>query len=274
MIHHLLDFAKIEATGNDFIMVDERAGIKVINSPEQISRLCDRHFGVGADGLIRLSYSSGKQLTMRYFNADGSEGNMCGNGLRAFMLYAYILGLIQLNEMVQVKASDGVHRAIIKSLTEIKVEIFVYGSISQPTDELSLPKTLNLLGFLNTGVPHLVLEVKNDLDKIDVARIGRRLRFHPAFFPEGTNVNFVKRHSSTNLHVRTYERGVENETLSCGSGITASAVLCWHKYDPLSRDDYTVNTRGGQLNLSHESNHYFLEGPAKAVFVGRTILPV
>jgi diaminopimelate epimerase len=271
-MQQLLDFAKIEATGNDFIMIDGRTVKKGVINSMLISRLCDRHFGIGADGLIRLGYTTGQQLAMQYYNSDGSEARMCGNGLRAFMLYGFILGLIPRNEICRVSASDGMHHCIIKSPELIKVEIFARAEIQMSLNELAAPRTLRILGSQNTGVPHLVLEVKGDLDKINVTELGRRLRNHPAFSPDGTNVNFVKRHSNSHLQVRTYERGVEGETLSCGSGVTASAVVCWNYYnDPA--DAYLVDTKGGRLTALREGGRYYLQGAAHAAFVGRAMHP-
>lgn len=271
MMDRLIDFAKIEATGNDFIFIDDRQLFSHHFSKEYIQKLCNRHTGIGADGLIRLSVLEDQKIGIRYFNADGSEGNMCGNGLRAAILFAYIIGWTRKDEICHIKAADGLHQGILKSWDQIKVDMFAHGSV-QPvgSDALELPEFLKVLGLVNTGVPHLVLEYEKNLNKLDVVRIGKRLRNHLMFSPDGTNVNFIKRLSEKTLQVRTYERGVENETLSCGSGVTASALLYWHVYHPQG-NDVQINTKGGTLIISRDHQRLFLQGPARIIFVGRII---
>ncbi len=271
-MEQLVEFAKIEAAGNDFILLDQRKIYNRLLSSDQIKHMCDRHFGIGADGIIFLSVSKNLELGMRYFNADGSEGDMCGNGLRAVVLFANILSLVELHQSFEIRASDGMHEVQIDSPDHIKVEILSHGKTRPVQQEkLTLPQDMNSLGFINTGVPHLVVNVESDLEKIDVNKIGSHLRNHLMFASDGTNVNFIKAISDKKIKVRTYERGVDNETLSCGTGVTASALVYWDKFYP-SGKSLEIETNGGKLEVLRKGKRIFLKGPAHVVFIGQYLI--
>ena len=229
-----LSFYKYHGTGNDFILVDNREGTIAL-SKKQIERLCDRHFGVGANGLMLLTSEKGYDFGMVYFNADGNESTLCGNGGRCITAFAHMLGII--GQSARFLASDGEHTAkILKDEGNVKWVRLKMADVTTPplappqqgrgvsdieTDKSSF--VLRPSSFLiDTGSPHLVIFVEN-VSEIDAVSEGRKLRDDPQFAPDGTNVDFVEIMES-NLFVRTYERGVENETLSCGTGVTAAAM--------------------------------------------------
>lgn len=258
-MERLIHFTKIEAAGNDFIFLDAA----VINT-QIVKQLCDRHFGIGADGVIVMT-----NLQMRYYNADGSEGNMCGNGLRAAVLYSYIQGLIPRGELVRLKAEDGEHLAKIENPDNISVEIIDDSdSFFIPNLQEKLPENLTVLGFFNTGVPHIVLKVLGDLQKVDVNGIGKKIRFDSTFAPDGTNVNFITVSDTNFIRIRTYERGVEEETLACGTGAVAAFLAAASE----NNEPVTVQSRGGQLTIFRKEKHLFLNGSARITFVGQTVL--
>lgn len=265
----LIDFAKIEATGNDFIVIDKnKNNIKEI-SVENIKKLSDRHKGIGADGIVLVGYAENQPVKMQYFNADGSLGEMCGNALRATVLFSYLLGKIKIKSWYQIEADDGEHTVYMDSSEEIQVEIKVENSLEDVSaEDIDLNNNFRTICYINTGVPHLVLNTTSDIDKIDIIKQGRPLRWHKKFQPAGTNVNFVKVKNDYHLQIRTYERGVENETLSCGTGIIASAIAYWEKTGK-NRSEISVSTLGGQLNVFYQDEKLFLKGPARVVFVGQ-----
>ncbi len=265
------NFTKIEAAGNDFICIDGNQVIFDIFSTEKIVQLCGRCLGIGADGLIYLSRDADKNPVMAYFNADGSRGEMCGNGLRAATLFAFKIGLLQAGRDQKVAADDGLHQVLLKNPREIQVEMFLWPDNSEISlDGLDVPNGSKPLGFLNTGVPHLVLEIYAEISEGEVFNWGKKLRNDAAFQPQGTNVNFLRIISSNKIFVRTYERGVEDETLSCGSGVTASAIMYWQKY---GKDNgiLDVQTPGGSLSVSRKDGKMFLKGPARMVYEGKFI---
>lgn len=207
-------FAKYEGAGNDFIVIDNRC-LLFNPIPKTIARLCDRHFGIGADGLMTLCDANGHPA-MRYYNADGSEGAMCGNGARCFALFLHHFGIG--GTVKRFAADDGMHEARILRTGRFGAEV-----------ELGMGDVRRIAGdgsgwFLDTGVPHYV-EFVQDLPAVDVRGRGRAIRYDTARFPEGTNVNFVEVAGKGHILMRTYERGVENETLACGTGATAAAIV-------------------------------------------------
>ncbi|MDT8392276.1 MAG: diaminopimelate epimerase [Bacteroidales bacterium] len=254
-------FEKYHGSGNDFIMIDARDR-PFSGSPDIIADLCDRHSGIGADGLILLKEEGGFDFSMQYFNADGHEAGMCGNGGRCISAYAHKLGLFK--KKTRFLASDGEHRAIILSENgnETKVKLKMKAVTADDWDDNSI--------FLDTGSPHYVLNKKN-IAETDVVREGKRLRNDNRFAAfGGTNVDFIEEIGGI-LNIRTYERGVEAETLSCGTGVTAAALAWSLKQDVQS--PVQVNTPGGELKVYFEKNkNYFdniwLEGPACFVFRG------
>ncbi len=258
-------FYKFQANGNDFILVDNRDR-HLPDSRRLISRLCDRHFGVGADGLMLLEETSGYDFEMVFFNSDGRPGEMCGNGGRSLAAFAFLKKIA--GRKMQFLAGDGLHLAEIHG-TDDAGRVF---DVSLKMQDVTEVKILEDGYFLNTGVPHFVRFV-NDVESIDVFAEGRRLRNDPRFAPDGTNVNFVEIREDR-LFVRTYERGVENETLSCGTGVTASAMVAFLKEGKLFGG---IHARGGEFMVTflrdgQTFRSVWLRGPAEWVFEG--IFPV
>lgn len=258
-----LKFAKYEGAGNDFILLDLRDKIPEISS-KLIARLCDRHFGIGADGLMTLSANPALDCTMRYYNADGSEGEMCGNGARCFALFAHHLGIG--GQIKHFDARDGEHSARLLDTEGLRGEIEL-----GMTDVRSI-QTGDGWWFVNTGVPHYV-EFVEDLDSVDITGRGRTIRYDTARFTQGTNVNFVQITGSGSLRIRTYERGVEAETLACGTGATAAAIITNFAFQP-DTDNFCIEVAGGTLNVCfHRENtqtytDISLSGSARRVFEG------
>ena len=260
----LVKFVKYEGAGNDFILIDDREGAFRPDAGH-IAALCDRHFGIGADGLMTLRRSAGLDCSMRYYNADGSEGEMCGNGARCFSLFAEHLGIG--GETKYFDAADGLHTARIRRTKGLAGQIEV-GMIA--VREI---RTGDGWWFLNTGVPHYV-EFVDDLEAVDVTGRGRAIRRDTARFPQGTNVNFVQITGDGTIRMRTYERGVENETLACGTGATAAAIVTAFARQPHTTD-FRITVPGGALavRFSHEQGTQTytdirLTGPARRVFEG------
>ena len=258
-------FAKYEGAGNDFILLDLREGAP---APDRalIARLCDRHFGIGADGLMTLdrTVADGCDCSMRYYNADGSVGEMCGNGGRCFALFARHRGL-GTPELVRFDSTDGLHEARLLDAGEFR------GHIELSMIDVNEIHEGDGYWFLNTGVPHYV-ELVDCLDTVPVLERGRRIRYDKRF-REGTNVNFVQVLGAGQIAIRTYERGVENETLACGTGSTAAALAVHVALQPDVRR-FRVETRGGELTVSFDERqpgHYTrirLSGEARKVFEG------
>lgn len=267
----LLHFSKYQGTGNDFILIDNRDG-KISLSAEQVRLLCDRHFGIGADGLMLLEYAfhdhAGEPAAKRndvdfrmiYYNSDGNESSMCGNGGRCITAFAQRLGLVK-NE-ARFIAVDGLHEARISG-----------DIVSLKMNDVRHVETGDHYFYLNTGSPHYVT-FASDVQHLDVNAEGRKIRYSERFAEEGTNVNFIEKQDDA-LYVRTYERGVENETLSCGTGVTASALVAAMKGLSTGKNNCQVKTPGGSLNVKFdkvlENNFYniWLEGPAVFVFEGQ-----
>jgi diaminopimelate epimerase len=251
-----IEFYKYQSTGNDFILVDNRATIFPAEDKLFINKLCDRRFGIGADGLILLETSASTNFTMRYFNADGSLGSFCGNGARAVVGFAQYLRVIVESGLFD--AYDGHHEAkIIGDLIQIKMADVQNGS-----------KMLNGT-FIDTGSPHYVEFVEN-LDQMDVLQQGRKTRNLEIFAPNGSNINYVEKIEARTIKVRTYERGVENETLSCGTGVTAAAIAA--SMEGMG-SKISINTLGGDLNVwfeEHDNVYHdiWLQGPTEMVYSG------
>ena len=253
----LLNFYKYQGTGNDFILIDNRQQLFVKSDTELVANLCDRRFGIGADGLILLENDTATDFKMIYYNADGKEGSMCGNGGRCIVAFANFLEIIETETVFT--ASDGVHTAKINN--EI-VELHM-----MDVDEIrEKPNSV----FLNTGSPHHVQMVPG-LQDFDVVREGAKLRYG-LYGEKGSNINFVEQLEEGVFYVRTYERGVENETLSCGTGVTAVA-LAMHHTKKTTNNTVIIKTLGGELTISFEPNgsgykKVYLTGAAKQVFKG------
>lgn len=257
-------FAKYEGAGNDFILIDNRREPLGFTA-QMIARLCDRHFGIGADGLITLSRSAELDCSMRYYNADGSEGEMCGNGARCFALFADHLGIGGKTKYFD--AQDGVHTA---QLLQAKGAL---GEIELCMIDVKQIHKGEGWWFLNTGVPHYVQFVEA-LDQLDVPTLGRAIRYDTARFAQGTNVNFVQVTGEGTLRMRTYERGVEAETLACGTGVTAAAIIANYALQH-NTTSFRITVPGGELSIrfTHTPGTELytdvcLTGPARRVFAG------
>lgn len=238
-----LEFAKMTGAGNDFIVIDDRTSAIGEDARELARELCRRRVSVGADGLMLLVPSARCDFRMRYFNADGSEADMCGNGGRCVARFAYGLGIVQ-REMT-IETRSGVHRATVQedglvrlSMTEPRAMILDF--------PVSIRGERLVVHRVNTGVPHAVMEV-SDLASFPVVEAGSALRHHEVFIPEGTNVDFVSVEDTGTLSMRTYERGVEDETLACGTGAVASAVVMAALRRV--RPPVTVRAPGGTLTV-------------------------
>ena len=260
-------FEKWQGAGNDFILIDNRDHRADGLDQLKIRKLCDRHFGIGSDGLILLSDLAGYDFRMVFFNPDGNPADMCGNGGRCIAAMAYRLGTAGTD--MRFMAPDGPHEAHVIRPDWIRLKMKEVEEVNQVEEGLWRGV------FLNTGVPHLVLFV-DEVHRIDVEALGPKLRFDPRFAPAGTNVNFVEA-SGNILKVRTYERGVENETLACGTGNIAAAVAAeWRNNSGLT--EYTCQAVGGTLKVSFNrlANGSFtdiwLEGAATKVFEGTYFL--
>jgi diaminopimelate epimerase len=252
-------FYKYEGTGNDFILFDDRENLFDTNNVKLIAHLCDRRFGIGADGLMLLRSKQGYDFEMVYFNSDGNPSSMCGNGGRCISRFALDIGAVKKNE-VSFMAIDGAHTAIIGPET-VKLKMNDVHEIENGADFF----------YLSTGSPHYVKFTSN-VPEMDVVVEGKKIRNSARFIKEGTNVNFVAQDNGA-IFVRTYERGVEDETLSCGTGVTASALAAALKGISSSAEKCAVHTRGGNLSVhfKKEGDHFtnvWLEGPATFVFKG------
>lgn len=256
----MLTFCKYQGTGNDFILVDNRNRTFDVNNNSLVKFLCDRRFGIGADGLMLLQSAPGYDFEMIYFNSDGFEGTMCGNGGRCIVAFANHLGLI--GERTRFIAVDGPHDAEIHGEDTVRLKMLDVNQVAQDTRNY----------FLNTGSPHYVIFV-DDINAIDLEAEGKRVRYSEKFKQSGgTNVNFVEIKEDA-LFVRTYERGVEGETLSCGTGVTASAISAAIHLKS-DKNSYHIRTHGGDLKVSFTNRHtlfedVWLEGPANFVFEGK-----
>jgi len=256
----LLQFHKYQGTGNDFIIVDNRNNEYSSLTTKQINDLCNRRFGIGADGLMLLNERTGYDFEMKYYNADGKEGSMCGNGGRCMIKFAYHLNIHR--ELYHFLAIDGRHDA----------EIDVDGIVSLKMKDVKEVYKFHGDTILNTGSPHYVKLVPNVME-YDVYKKGNEIRNSKEFQEEGINVNFVEQlRESDKIIVRTYERGVEDETLSCGTGVTAAALVCYHNENGFN--DVEVKTLGGILTVEYDRidddkyENIWLCGPAEKVFEG------
>lgn len=259
-----IEFSKYEGAGNDFVVIDNRDG-SFLASDNLVAALCDRRFGIGADGLLLLEDDPGcSSFRMRYFNSDGPEASMCGNGGRCISLFAAQAGIT--DHKMSFSAVDGMHSAKIISAGEND------GVVSLQMCDTSTVETVTDGYFINTGSPHYV-EFVDDVDDVDVFAVGRRLRQMPEFISRGgSNYNFVQILRDGVIKIRTYERGVENETLACGTGSVASAIIASITHFPAlhSVEVYAV---GGKLGVSFIPaggmfRDVWLTGPARRVFSG------
>ncbi|WP_093668342.1 diaminopimelate epimerase [Tenacibaculum sp. MAR_2009_124] len=252
-----LTFYKYQGTGNDFVIIDNRSNIFPKDNVSIIASLCNRYFGIGADGMILLENDKDTDFRMVYYNADGNESTMCGNGGRCIVSFAHKLQLFE--KETTFIAIDGLHHASIEN-----------GIVSLQMIDVDEVAIYDTYCFANTGSPHHVELVEN-LDSFDVFTKGRNIR-NNIYGKEGSNVNFAEQINTSTFRVRTYERGVENETLACGTGVTAVA-LAMHASEKTKETSLTLPVQGGELAVSFQKNNdrytnIFLTGPATFVFKG------
>lgn len=250
-------FYKYQGTGNDFVIIDNREAFFPKENTELVAKICDRRFGVGADGLLLLENHHSVDFKMVYYNSDGNLSTMCGNGGRCISHFAKFLGII--SDKTTFEAVDGMHEATILN-----------DWVSLRMNDVEKVEVFEKFTFLNTGSPHHV-ELVSKLQDFDVFANGRNIR-NEIYGKEGANVNFVEQNSDSFFSVRTYERGVEDETLSCGTGVTAVAIAMFET-GKTSENKVSLKTPGGELQVRFEKvdleyKNVYLEGPAMQVFKG------
>lgn len=254
-----LKFYKYQGTGNDFVMIDNRSNTFPKENTQLVARLCDRRFGIGADGLILLDNDTDTDFRMVYYNSDGNLSSMCGNGGRCLVAFAKKLNVIQ--DETTFIATDGLHYA----------KVAEDGIVSLQMIDVEEIKNTENYSFLNTGSPHHV-QVVSDLEQYNVKENGAAIRYGDLYGQQGSNINFVKKIDDTTFSLRTYERGVEDETLACGTGATAVAIAM-NATGQTHLNAINLNVEGGKLSVSfnRENGKYtnvFLKGPAEFVFEG------
>lgn len=251
-----ISFTKYQATGNDFVLIDNRDK-QYTFTIEQIKKICDRRFGIGADGLMLIEKHSALDFNLVYYNSDGSQ-SLCGNGSRAAVAMAATLGLLK--DKTTFNAYDGAHEA----------ELLPTGIVRLKMNPVTEVKKYGTDYFINTGSPHHLQFVPN-VESINVVEAGRKIRYSDTYKPAGTNVNFIQLLDNNTIFVRTYERGVEDETYSCGTGVTAAALASSvHEY----KSPIHIKVKGGELDVEFKTGQagmfeeIYLIGPAKMVFEG------
>ena len=254
-----LEFYKYQGTGNDFVMIDNRSNTFPKENTQLVAHLCDRRFGIGADGLILLDNDAATDFRMVYYNSDGNLSSMCGNGGRCLVAFAKKLNVIQ-NETTFM-ATDGLHYATVGADGIVSLQMIDVAEIKNTPD----------YSFLNTGSPHHV-QLVTDLEHYNVKENGAAIRYGDLYGQQGSNVNFVKKIDDATFSLRTYERGVEDETLACGTGATAVAIAM-NATRQTDLNTIHLNVEGGKLAVSFdiEDGKYtnvFLKGPAEFVFKG------
>lgn len=258
-----IHFFKYQGAGNDFVLVDNRKQTFPTDNYDGIKFICDRRFGIGADGFMLLEPSAKADFKMVYYNADGRPGSMCGNGGRCITAFAHHLNIFE--KRVKFEAGNHIYEAEIDDQL-VHLQMSDVTMVEQFDDHY----------FLDTGSPHHIVFV-DQVDEVDVVESGRKIRYGAPYFEEGSNVNFVEQLGPDSFKVRTYERGVEDETLSCGTGVTAAALAVHHS----GRTDGNVVkilAQGGDLEVSFDAvndqyEHIVLSGPATFVFEGQIDLP-
>ncbi|HVO65221.1 MAG TPA: diaminopimelate epimerase [Syntrophales bacterium] len=265
----MIEFFKMSGSGNDFIIIENRSqSLAVKNLAEFAKKICERNVAVGADGLILIENSSRADFRWRFFNADGSEVDMCGNGGRCAARYAFIKGIA--GKRLSFETSAGIIDAEVKG-DVVKLRMTDPHNAKINFSIMIENRSLEV-NFINTGVPHIVYFVHN-LEGFDVFNVGRKIRYHKEFQPEGTNANFMEVIDRHTIRVRTYERGVEDETLACGTGAVASALISSGK--GLVESPVDVRVKSGETlkiyfqKTNSEFKDIYLEGKAKVVYEGR-----
>lgn len=254
-----IEFYKYQGTGNDFVILENRDHRYDDLTQKQVKEICDRRFGIGADGLMLLNKHAELDFEMKYFNADGNESSMCGNGGRCLVKFAQNQGMHK--STYRFMAIDGIHEADIDQRNIVRLKMKDVSKVDYHSG----------YAILNTGSPHFV-KFASDVADIDVVETGHEIRYSKTFAAEGINVNFVETTDEDGIFVRTYERGVEDETLSCGTGVTASALMNAHNEKGFNRVE--VRTPGGHLSVEFnkiDDEHFdniWLCGPAEFVYKG------
>ena len=251
-------FYKYQGTGNDFVIIDNREDVFDKNNTQLVAQLCDRRFGIGADGLMLLENHSEVNFTMVYYNSDGNPSSMCGNGGRCLVAFARHLGII--DNKATFEAIDGIHHAIVEG-DLVKLQMQDVSGVEAFANHV----------FLDTGSPHHV-EMRAKIQELDIQSIGAAIRYGEPYNEAGTNVNFVEKIDEETFAVRTYERGVEGETFSCGTGVTAVGIAM-NYIGETEKNTITLRTKGGNLSVSFKKNDkgftdVWLTGPATLVFEG------
>ena len=254
----IIKFQKYESGGNDFVLIDDRKNILNLSS-DKIKNICDRNFGVGSDGLILLKESSIADVKMCYYNSDGLPSTLYGNGTRCLFSFSLSLGIIK--KIAKIETSEGIYTVTMSNRNLVSLRM-------KNIDDIVLFENK---AYLNSGSPHHV-EMTKDLNKVLVKEMGSSIRFSKRYSPDGTNVNFCNKISDKIFEIRTYERGVEDETLSCGTGATAVAIAV-HAMGLTTQNEIIIQTRGGELIISFETSqtgykNIYLKGNTKFVFKG------
>jgi diaminopimelate epimerase len=261
-----IEFYKYQGTGNDFVMIDNRSGFFPKENIQLVARLCDRRFGIGGDGLILLEndeIASKLAMTtdfrMVYYNSDGNQSSMCGNGGRCLVAFAKRLNVI--NDSCTFIATDGLHHATIAENGQVSLQMIDVANVKITSDYV----------FLNTGSPHHV-QLVEDLENYNIKENGAAIRYGELYGKAGSNINFVKQINANTFSIRTYERGVEDETLSCGTGATATAIAM-NAAGKTNATSIHLNVEGGKLEVYFDKKdglftNVFLKGPAEFVFKG------
>jgi diaminopimelate epimerase len=250
----VIQFQKYQGTGNDFVVVDNRNGLFPAENLSVIQRICHRKYGIGSDGLILIEHDDKSDFYMNFFNPDGSK-SYCGNGSRCAVHFARSVGMI--GDKCTYRAIDGIHHGVLSENSNVSTSILPVHQTEHIGNDV----------FINTGSPHYIVFCSN-LDLIDIISDARKIRYSARFAPSGTNVNFVQKVSDIQIKMRTYERGVEDETLSCGTGVTAAALAVLKNDGTIS-----VETKGGMLSVNARKSSVgfediWLSGPATPVFKG------
>lgn len=254
-----LEFYKYQGAGNDFVMIDNRSGFFPKENTQLVAHLCDRRFGIGGDGLILLENDTETDFKMVYYNSDGNQSSMCGNGGRCLVAFAKDLEVIE--DKTTFIATDGLHHASFEDNGLVSLQMIDVPTIAIKNDH----------SFLNTGSPHHVQMVE-DLEHYNIKEEGAAIRYGELYGAAGSNINFVKKIDDTTFRLRTYERGVEDETLACGTGATAVAIAM-NATGQTNATAININVEGGKLVVSFDKGqngftNVFLKGPAKFVFKG------
>ncbi|MFO7972561.1 MAG: diaminopimelate epimerase [Desulfobacterales bacterium] len=261
-----IDFYKMSGSGNDFIIIDNRN--KIVDEtdlPNFITKICRRKMAVGADGFILVENTDAADFKWRFYNSDGSAAEMCGNGARCVARYAYVTDIAGPDMSFETQAGM-VHAQVVGERVKVKMTDPLDLKIEYP---IELKNGSLSISSVNTGVPHVVI-VKDSIDTAEVVTVGREIRFHPGFAPAGTNVNFVCNLKDNSVAIRTYERGVEDETLACGTGAIAGAIVMAIR-NKLKSPVNVLTQSGGYLNIfyqENDGNYYdiYLEGDARIIY--------